>query len=175
VRIDDAAAAAQLAELLWRLGHRRFGVVNGPREHGAANTRRQGFLDRILELSPDALVPEVYGGFSFDGGIAAGRDLLGARKHPTAIFAANDDMAAGVMVACAEHGLKVPDDVSVCGFDDSWVAMSVWPYLTTVYQPIEEMAHAAALMLLDRSAEAEPQQRELDFRLIERGSVGPAK
>jgi LacI family transcriptional regulator len=175
VRIDDAAAAAQVAEMLWQLGHRRFGIVNGPPEHGAAATRRGGFVERLRQLSPDAIVSEAYGGFLFDGGIAAGSDLLSARKHPTAIFAANDDMAAGVMVACAEQGLRVPDDVSVCGFDDSWVAMSVWPYLTTVYQPIEEMAHAAALMLLERDSQAEPHQRELDFRLIERGSVGPAR
>jgi LacI family transcriptional regulator len=176
VCIDDAAAAAGIADLFWNLGHRRFGLVNGPTQHGASNTRREGFLARIRELGPETVVSEGYGGFSFDGGIAAGRELLGARKHPTAIFAANDDMAAGVMVACAEYGLKVPDDVSVCGFDDSWVALSVWPHLTTIYQPIEEMAHAAALMLLERGpVDAAMPQRQLDFRLIERGSVSPPK
>lgn len=176
VGIDDAAAAAQIADMFWELGHRRYGLVNGPVDHGASKTRRRGFLDRIRQLNPEILVSEGNGGFSFAGGIAAGRELLGARKYPTAIFAANDDMAAGVMVACAEYGLKVPDDVSVCGFDDSWVAMSVWPYLTTIYQPIEEMAHDAALMLLERNVSDDvPPRRHLEFRLIKRGSVTTAR
>lgn len=176
VQIDDAGASADVAQMLWDRGHRRFGLVNGPADHGAAGTRRLGFLARLRELNPDVIVSEASGGFAFDGGIAAGRELLSARKHPTAIFATNDDMAAGLMVACAEMDLSVPRDVSVVGFDDSWVAMSVWPYLTTVYQPIEEMAREAAVMLVarHRTSDAHVQAR-LPYRIVERASVGPAK
>ena len=176
VQIDDAGASAEVAQMLWDRGHRRFGLVNGPADHGAAGTRRDGFLGRLRALNPEVIVSEARGGFTFDGGIAAGRELLSARKHPTAIFAANDDMAAGLMVACAEMDLNVPRDVSVVGFDDSWVAMSVWPYLTTVYQPIEEMAREAAMMLVARHRDGDGHvQAVLPYRIVERASVGPAK
>ncbi|WP_068077740.1 LacI family DNA-binding transcriptional regulator [Novosphingobium lentum] len=176
VQIDDAGAAAAVATMLWDNGHRRFGLINGPAEHGAAGTRRAGFLGKLRELNPEIIVPEAFGGFSFAGGIAGGRDLLSARKHPTAIFAANDDMAAGLIVACSEMGLSVPRDVSVVGFDDSWIAMSVWPYLTTVYQPIDEMAREAATMLIARHRNGPADtQLLLSYRIVERASVGPAR
>lgn len=172
VLIDDEAAAAGVAEMFWQHGHRRIGLINGPQDHGASLTRRRGFLDRLRQYDPAIFVSEAYGGFTFETGLAAAQEILSARRHPTAIFATNDDSAAGAMVACAQIGLRVPDDVSICGFDDSWVAKSVWPYLTTVHQPVAEMAHAAASQLLDRSPDgAAHSQIRLDFELIVRGSV----
>ena len=175
VAIDDAAAAGEMAAYLWGLGHRRFGIVTGPAAHGAANARRSGFVARLQELLHNPSIAEADGDFSFATGIEAGLKLLRSEPRPTAIFAANDDSAAGVMVACSQAGLSVPRDISVCGFDDSWVAMSVWPYLTTVYQPIEEMGRAAANMLLERDAGSAPWPvKMLDYRMIVRDSVGPA-
>ncbi len=175
VIIDDAAAAARVADLLYDHGHRRFGLVNGPDSHGAALTRRQGFLDRLRQRDPAVVTAETSGGFLFEGGIVAGRELLDRPDRPTAIFATNDDSAAGVMVACTQLGLTVPRDVSVCGFDDSWIAKTVWPYLTTVFQPIEAMAYAAAQMLLDREPTTGVDRvRCLDFELILRDSVEQA-
>jgi len=176
VTIDDAAAAALIADMFWDLGHRRFGIVNGPCDHGAAVNRRKGFIDRLRQLDPDIIVSEADGGFLFEGGIEAGRELMAARRYPTAIFAANDDSAAGAIVACNQSGYTVPRDVSVCGFDDSWIARSVWPYLTTVHQPIEEMAYIAANQLLDRSSNSQDdRQVRLDFSLIRRESVAVAR
>jgi LacI family transcriptional regulator len=173
VWIDDAAAAADVADHFWNLGHRRFGLVGGPFNHGAARTRREGYIGRLHQLDPSIIVSEADGGFDFEQGIAAGRELLAARRYPTAIFAANDDSAAGVMAACRELALDVPGDVSIIGFDDSWVAKSVWPYLTTIHQPISEMAHAATCMLLDRSIGAgDTKTQQLDYRLIARASAG---
>ncbi|ABD26168.1 transcriptional regulator, LacI family [Novosphingobium aromaticivorans DSM 12444] len=172
VCIDDAAAAAAAARHLWELGHRRFAVVRGPASHGAAGRRRQGFIDELHRLGAENPIIEAEGNFSFESGIAAGAKVLAATPRPTAIFAANDDSAAGVMVACSQAGLKVPNDVSVCGFDDSWVAKSVWPYLTTVYQPIEEMGRAAAALLLRRD-EPDNVLHELDFSLVVRASTAP--
>ena len=171
-RIDDEAAAAMVAHYLWNLGHRRFGLVTGPAHHGAAHNRRAGFLKTLAALGVAEPVHEVCGGFAFRGGIEAGDAILARARQPTAIFATNDDSAAGVMVACSRAGLTVPRDISVCGFDDGWVAQSVWPYLTTVYQPIEEMAYAAARLLLDRNTGG-PILRTLQFRLVERDSVAP--
>ncbi len=67
----------------------------------------------------------------------------------------------------------MPRDVSICGFDDSWVARSVWPYLTTVYQPIQEMSYAAASLLMDREGDAAPALRLLPYHLVERDSIAP--
>lgn len=173
VIIDDEAAAGMVARHLWALGHRRFGIVTGPVDHGAAHRRREGLIKTLKELGVAEPVAEASGGFAFQGGIQAGAELLRADPRPTAIFATNDDSAAGVMVACGRAGIAVPRDVSVCGFDDSWVAQSVWPYLTTVYQPIEEMGYAAARMLLDRTDE-QNKLETLPFHLVERDSVtGP--
>lgn len=173
--MDNVAAGARVADYLWSLGHRRFGMATGPLHHGDAVQRREGFIGRLQELKPGILVSEAYGGFMFETSIDAGRELLAAKRHPTAIFAANDDSAAGIMVAARELGLKVPDDVSICGFDDSWVAKSVWPYLTTIRQPIEAMARVAAEFLLDRANGSEKRVQQLEFTLIERGSVAPAR
>jgi LacI family transcriptional regulator len=169
--INDREAAAEIASHFWDLGHRRFGLVGGPVDHGAANTRKAGFLDALTERGHGGPVAESYGGFHFEGGISAGRDLLSLGEPPTAIFAVNDDSAAGVMSAAAQMGLMVPGDVAVAGFDDSWIAQSVWPNLTTIYQPITEMAHAAAELLIDRKASADaPDEIELPYRLVVRGS-----
>jgi LacI family transcriptional regulator len=172
--MDDAAAATELALHFWALGHRRFAVVNGRAEHGAARTRRAGFLEALTNLGLSDPVLEAYGGFDFQVGIEAGRDLLSASPRPTAIFAANDDSAAGVMSAAAQLGLRVPEDVSVAGFDDSWVAKSVWPYLTTVYQPISEMAHAAANLLIERAVTTRSNgDHLLGYHIVVRESTAP--
>lgn len=172
VCIDDDAGAAAVARHLWELGHRHFGIVRGHSKHSSAANRRRGFLEELDRLGLSEPVVEAEGYFGFETGIQAGKELLSASQQPTAIFALNDDSAAGVMVACSQHGLSVPNDISVCGFDDSWVAKSVWPYLTTVYQPVEEMAHAAALLLL-RRGDVENVLHELDFRLVIRDSTAP--
>ncbi|NKJ41756.1 LacI family DNA-binding transcriptional regulator [Novosphingobium sp. SG720] len=173
VGMDDTGAGAAVARLLWRAGHRRFGVITGPANHGAAARRRLGFLAALAELGHRGHVAEANGGFAFEGGIRAGAQLLASQPRPTAIFATNDDSAAGALVACAQAGLTVPQDISLCGFDDSWVARSVWPYLTTVYQPIEEMGYAAATLLMDRDGSDAPPLRQMPYRLVERDSIAP--
>ncbi|MFD2783729.1 substrate-binding domain-containing protein [Novosphingobium pokkalii] len=91
----------------------------------------------------------------------------GPRSPPHGDLRHERRSAAGVMVACGRAGLRVPHDISLCGFDDSWVAKSVWPYLTTVYQPIEEMGYVAASLLIDRGETGE-RQVMLGFHLVER-------
>lgn len=170
--IDDAAAAAEIAKHFWDLGHRRFGIVKGPAMHGAAGTRRAGFSAKLSALGNVHPVPESDGGFTFDGGMKAGRELLSLLEPPTAIFAMNDDSAAGVISAATQMGLNVPGDVAVAGFDDSWIALSVWPNLTTVYQPITEMAQAAAEMLIARNGSGKADESiELPYRIVVRDST----
>jgi LacI family transcriptional regulator len=96
--------------------------------------------------------------FTYDSGVEAGRRLLARADRPTAILAQNDDMAVGAMMAARELGLTVPDDVSVVGFDDSEVSRITWPRLTTVRQPVYEMAVTATTMLLDQLEGREPER-----------------
>jgi LacI family transcriptional regulator len=174
VAIDDVAAARDVAQHLIDLGHRSFGIVNGPEVHRAALDRRKGFMDVVL--ANGCLPPvEAYGGFEFETGIKAGLELLGSPDRPTAIFAGNDDSAAGVMAAASQLRIKVPDEVSIVGFDNSWVALSVWPPLTTINQPIAEIAEVAAQMLIDRNgAMTEAGDLLLDYHLVARGSSAPS-
>jgi LacI family transcriptional regulator len=175
VAIDEVAAARDLTEHLVALGHSKIGIINGPEQHLAAIARRQGVVDVVREHDLPAPV-EAYGGFEFVTGIKAGLELLSSNDRPTAIFAGNDDAAAGVMAAAAQLGLKVPDDVAIAGFDDSWIALTVWPSLTTIHQPIEDLAKMAVNVLLDRKGAMKSAGNILlDYHMVIRGSTGVAK
>ncbi|MDA5194210.1 LacI family DNA-binding transcriptional regulator [Govanella unica] len=175
VMSDDAAAAGEIARHLWDLGHRRLAVVAGPATHGASKLRLDGFIAGIVAMGGDAKQVRVaQGDFSFKSGMVAGRKLLGAKNRPTAIFASNDDMAAGVFSAASQLELKIPVDVSVAGYDDSAIAELVWPSLTTVRQPIIDMAAEAARMLIERRGGETPHSIRMPYRVIIRQSTGPA-
>jgi LacI family transcriptional regulator len=152
VFMDEPQAAREMMAALVELGHRRIAHVIGHPAHGASHWRLAGYraaLDTAGLACDPALV--VQGDFSFGSGVAAARQLfsLPRGRGPTAVFAANDDMAAGVIWAAGEHGLSVPGDVSVCGFDDTPISRQIWPTLTTIHQPSRDMGRIAALQLLD--------------------------
>lgn len=153
VSIDDVAAARAITEVLIGHGHRRIGHIHGNPRQAAAPHRREGFRQALLAhgLADDpALV--VPGDFSFPSGMAGCHALLSLPEPPSAIFAANDEMALGVLAAAQQHGLQVPRDLSVAGFDDAPLASLIWPPLSTVRQPVNEMAEAAVDMLVSRSS-----------------------
>lgn len=151
VMMDETAAVLELMAGLVAQGHRRIAHIKGPPAHGACQWRYRGYKDALraagLDYDADLVVQ---GAFSFESGIEAGDRLLALPKPPTAIFAANDDMAAGVIRAACERGLAVPRDISVCGFDDTPIARHIYPALTTVRQPTSEMGKLATLQLLAR-------------------------
>jgi LacI family transcriptional regulator len=151
VMMDETAAVLELMQGLIGQGHRRIGHIKGPPSHGACHWRHKGYKDALrkagIAFDPDLVVQ---GAFSFESGIEAANALLDLQQPPTAIFAANDDMAAGVIRAACQRGLVVPDDVSVCGFDDTPIARHIYPALTTVRQPTSEMGKLATLELLAR-------------------------
>jgi len=150
VCMDDEHAAQALVSHLVQLGHRRIAHVLGIANHGATRWRLAGYKAALvaagIPYDPDYVVQ---GEFMFGSGVAAARKLLALPEPPTAIFAANDDMAAGVMWAANECGMKVPRDLSVCGFDDTPLASQLWPPLSTVRQPAREMGKLAALQLME--------------------------
>lgn len=151
VMMEETAAVLELMSGLISLGHRRIGHIKGPRTHGACHWRYAGYREALRKAGiayDAALVTQ--GEFSFDSGISGANQLLDLTDPPTAIFAANDDMAAGVIRAAGERGLVVPRDLSVCGFDDTPIARHIYPALTTVRQPTSEMGRLATLELLER-------------------------
>lgn len=175
ILVDDAAAAAEVARHLWQLGHRRLGMITGPHRHGASALRRNGFLKGIVAAGgmEDAVRMEP-GDFSFRAGQRAARKLLASSPRPTAIFAGNDEMAAGTYAAAAELGLNIPRDLAVVGYDDSAVAELLWPPLTTVRQPISDMAAEAARLLIAGDAVNSASTATLDYQFIIRQSTAPA-
>ncbi|PVM93051.1 LacI family transcriptional regulator [Caulobacter radicis] len=181
VHMDNFAAARDVTEHLAGLGHKRIGFVVGEPRHGASQARRQGYLAAMEArgLSVDqAWIRQ--GDFTFQSGHDAAKALLALPDRPTAIFASNDDMALGVLAAAAEAGVLVPGEVSVAGFDDSPSARFSRPQLTTVRQPVVEMAELATRLLIKgqvkggaAGAMAAPIDELLPFELIHRASTAP--
>lgn len=180
VRIDDYAAAMEMTRYLLELGHRNIGFIKGHPNHVASHDRYRGFCDALTEAGIDCeRAPAEQGYFSYRSGLSAGERLLARTERPTAIFASNDDMAAASVSVAHRMGLNVPEDVSIVGFDDTALATSVWPELTTVKQPIAAMAEAALELLiadLRRHQAGAPRkftERVLSHAMIIRESSGP--
>jgi LacI family transcriptional regulator len=180
VRIDDFAAAQAMTRHLIGLGHRRIGFITGHPNQTASRQRLDGHLAALAEAglaADDALIAQGY--FSYRSGVEAADRLLAAQPRPTAIFASNDDMAAATVSMAHRRGLDVPRDLTVVGFDDSAIATTVWPELTTIRQPIADMSREAVTLLADeiksrRAGEKAQHPHALqDFALIRRQSDGP--
>lgn len=151
VAVDDRGAAFELIRHLIEQGHRRIGIIKGHPDHGAGHWRHEGYLTAMRQYGlpiDDDLIVQGY--FSFESGLEAGRKLLSLKERPTAIFAANDDMAAAVLHVAHAMEIDVPGQLSVAGFDDTPLSRHVWPPLTTVRQPVQEMARQATMQLIDR-------------------------
>lgn len=144
VRMDDYGAAREITQHLLDLGHTRLGHLSGPPGHTASVQRRAGFED-VIKAHPSAKVRKDWikpGLFRFKEAVVSAEAMLSSADRPTAIFAANDDTAAAVCFTAARLGLRVPDDLSVAGFDDVPIATTMWPPLTTIAQPFDAMARA---------------------------------
>jgi len=158
VRMDDVRAAEEITNLLISLGHERIAFIMGATDQAASALRYQGYL-RAMKTHRIPVDKELVhrGDFRFDSGVEAAHHLLSRRTRPSAVFASNDDMALGVLAAAQRLGLAVPGDLSIAGFDDSTAARLVWPPLTTVRQPMDEMARVAVEMLIAANRpDAEP-------------------
>lgn len=175
VEMDDEAAAREMASYLLALGHRRIGFIRGHPDHHSSKLRHAGFRAALEAWGIDAgTQPVEQGHNSFESGLAAARRLLASSERPTAIFASNDDMAAGAIFAAHEFGIAVPDELSVSGFDDSQLARTIYPPLTTVHQPSYDMSYTATALLIDLVREREvPHATRLEYRLVKRASTAP--
>ncbi len=171
---DDRLAACEMTEYLIELGHTRIGFILGHPDHGATHERYAGYIDALEKhgiKENKSLVRQGY--FNFGSGKACAEKLLEMKNPPTAIFASSDDMASGVLVAAHERGLSIPEQLSIAGFDDAPLAAQGWPSLTTIRQPIQDMAAKAAGLLIAqvRGKSAEQTQYLLHCTLIKRAST----
>jgi LacI family transcriptional regulator len=167
--IDQAGAAQAMTAHLIEQGHRRIGFVGGSKRFATSARRLLGYkaaLDAAGMGFDSTLVCS--GDYDFISGSKAAAKLLALPAPPSAIFASSDDMAAGVLATAHQLGLDVPKQLSVAGFDDTNLAAVIWPPLTTIRQPVRDLAYAATDLLLTSRHE----QVQLDFELISRASVG---
>lgn len=175
VRIDDYGAARDMTAHLIGLGHRHIGFIRGGTGHLIHRTRCEGYQaalrDAGLPIRPDLIVS---GDMSFESGLAAGAMLLDLSDRPTAIFASNDDMAAAIVSLAHRRGLDVPRDLSVAGFDDTPIAVKIWPSLTTVKHPGKQISAQAATLAVALARGGDATARVNDYlahELVIRESV----
>ena len=182
VLVEDYEGAQAMTRYLIGLGHSRIAFVRGDPAHSPALRREEGFRMAMAEAQLDvrtAWMPQGY--FTYKSGLDVGRQLLegGAGDRPTAIFSSNDDMAAAIIAVAHGLGIRVPQDLSVAGFDDTPLASVLWPPLTTVHQPLSEMAAKAVELMTDTirqmrsGAEPQPVHYVAPFSLMERESAAP--
>ncbi|MBT8101010.1 MAG: LacI family DNA-binding transcriptional regulator [Gammaproteobacteria bacterium] len=177
VATNDREISAEMTRYLAAQGHRRIAFIRGNPKHKAVNNRAKGYKDGLVEGGlkfRDELV--FVGDNSIASGIAAAEQLLALEHPPTAIFAANDDMAAGVIRVAYRMGVDIPGQLSVAGFDDSSLAQQIHPTLTTVRQPLAAMAEQAAETLIRHAGKGEmPARTEIVPAALQiRDSTGPA-
>jgi len=175
--MDDYQAAFDVTERLINQGHKKIAHIIGNNKQGVSRLRYQGYLDALR--SNKITTPPEYieqGSFTYQSGMEAAVKLLALDDKPTAIFAANDDMAAAVISIAQQQGINIPGDLSVVGFDDTQLARVVWPHISTVKQPINEMAELSVSLLASGQYDNMSNLKSLelrhilDFELIERES-----
>ena len=180
--MDDYQASFELTEMLIKQGHSKIGHIIGNPNQGVSRLRYQGYLD-ALRSNQISIPPEYIeqGLFTYESGLVAAKKMLSLEDKPTAIFAANDDMAAAVLSVAHMFRLSVPEDLSIAGFDDGHLAITVYPNLTTVRQPIVQMAELAVDIISSgkfsdlANANSREFRNVLDFEVIERDSTANAK
>jgi LacI family repressor for deo operon, udp, cdd, tsx, nupC, and nupG len=176
VYIDNVAAAGAAVDYLVMLGHREIAFVGGPPSSPISVDREQGYrlaLQRAKIVAHPALIAT--GDFSIEAGERAAELLLAQGRPFSAVFCCNDEMAIGAMRALGSHGMRVPQDVSVIGFDDIRFARYTSPPLTTVAQPKNALGREAMAMMIELLGDPEvpPRKRVLAADLVVRGSTGP--
>jgi LacI family transcriptional regulator len=182
VRVDDYQATCEITQHLLELGHTRIGFIKGHPNQTASARRYSGFQSALQQANVplhEELVQQ--GFFTYRSGLEAAEKLLDRKRFPTAIVASNDDMAAAAISVAHRRGLDVPRDLSVVGFDDTSIATTVWPELTTIRQPIAAMAGAAIDLLLQAIRNRKegrpivPVDHVVEHMLVKRDSVAPPR
>ena len=176
VVMDDYAGGYQATSYLAALGHRKIAFVSGPAELGSVQERYRGYLDALAKAGIDASGQVCLDGqFTEQFGMSALPHLIAPADPPTAAFVASDYIALGVLSAAETHGIRVPEDLSVVGFDDIRFSQYVRPRLTTVRSPFDRLAQVGVELLFERLADRDAPARTevLPVELVVRESAGP--
>lgn len=175
LKVNDEQASFEAVSLLINKGHREIGMVSGPIDDPIAGGPRLAGFRKALEHADIPFVPEriFYGNYRFDSGKEAAEALLQKFPELTAIFAASDEMAIGIYSYAYEKGIRIPEDLSIVGYDDVRIARMSTPPLTTVAQPLYQMGEAAVAKLIDMitGEVMEPGTEYLKHKIMERGSI----
>ncbi|RPI22675.1 MAG: LacI family transcriptional regulator [Acidobacteria bacterium] len=176
VSADNFQGGFLAGQHLIELGHRNIAHLTGPRQHGNLTERAKGFLKAVHQAGNSVHAVVIHGDQNQQGGYTMARKMLLSQPGVTAVFTANDAMAFGVIRALIENGKKIPDDLSLVGFDNVELASILQPPLTTVHQPKYEMGEAAVQILLRQIARPDsgPEHRLLGVQLVERESCRKA-
>jgi LacI family transcriptional regulator len=179
VRIDDFRASFEVTSYLIKPGHTCIGFITGNPAQSVSGRRLEGYKAAIsgsgMEIDT-TLIKQGY--FTYQSGLEATESLLSNDNPPTAIFASNDDMATAVVNVAHRRGLDIPKDLSVFGFDDLSMAVTVWPTLSTVHQPVADMAEKAIELLMHNIRRKDDDLKSVDHvvshRLVLRDSTAEA-
>jgi len=175
IKYNDRTASLSLASELIRLGHRQIAFIGGPNQAGPTLRRLAGVHDALalhgLVLDHQSIR---YGDFTFESGREIAMELLTQSNRPTALICANDEMAAGAYQSAATLGIAIPTELSVSGFDDSPTASHLWPQLTSVRQPVQEMAADAVHQLINfASKDSNILIKQYEAEIVYRNSIAP--
>ncbi|MGD6818981.1 LacI family DNA-binding transcriptional regulator [Metabacillus sp. 84] len=173
IRVNDEEASYSAVAYLISKGHRNIGMISGTKAdpisgYPRINGLKRAFREKGIPFEEDLVE---YGDFGFQSGYAAMKRLAAKSPYITAVFAASDEMALGVLSFCYEKGIKVPDHLSVIGYDDTEIATMSIPPLTTVHQPIQEMGKESVLMLMRMIDGEKSKSQFMPFHITERDSV----
>jgi LacI family transcriptional regulator len=175
IETRDRLGGVEAAHHLAGLGHSRMAFISGPPSFRSSRERREGFEAGLADRGLSLVSPYIQeGAYTFESGIECAAALLKLDPRPTAIFAGNDEMAAGVLQAARQMDVRVPEDLSVVGFDDFEIARRLWPSLTTVRTPTREIGRLAAERLIGSDEGDGRDQKDRLPSLVVRQSSGPA-
>lgn len=156
VFLNDRAASVTITEYLIEQGHQDIAFICGDGEHKSSRERFEGYQQALkshgIKLNGDFIIDGTY---SFESGVQGAKDLLALTNKPTAIFASNDEIAAGALFACRLEGVDIPQQISIVGFENSPFSRQTWPKLTTAEQPTLDIARAATNLLLKQIRQQE--------------------
>ncbi len=174
--IDEKLGLRLATEYAIRMGHREFALIEGVEKFASTQLRTAGFKEALktYSIDPDSVIYKHDGDYRPAGGNVEMRQILSSGKVPTCVICENDDMAIGAINACSEFGYRVPDDISVIGFDDMPYSQYLTPELTTVRKPTETMIQKGIkrlLEIIEKPAVVEPVRRIIDPEIIVRSSV----
>lgn len=182
VFVNDHEAAYEITKHLIDLGHEKIGFLCGGEEHKSSIERLNGYQaaleDHQLKIDKRFILD---GEYSFESGVKGAKKLLAKKERPSAIFASNDEMAAGALFAARLMNIVIPDELSIVGFEDSPFSRQTWPKLTTAHQPNKDIAQQASALLIGKirqaqnsDSEAKGTVRSFSPELVVRDSSGPA-